>query len=207
MSHFSKYIAKGKLSRSEVRKLLKDANIYKEDRFDAAVTGNSGSAGGVNLSVRNSKIFFPKADRYPNTFSILQSAIISEYSLICSYIDLTNIAEIQYARYETGNFFKKHRDTIYDNRETKRILTCSINLSEETDYEGGELVVYDNSDNEIAKLSKEIGSFIIFPATFYHEAKMVESGTRDAIVTWIHENVDNSNRFTNDINLGKNNEL
>jgi Rps23 Pro-64 3,4-dihydroxylase Tpa1-like proline 4-hydroxylase len=205
MSHFSKYIAKGKLSRSEVRKLLKDANIYKEERFDAEVTGVGN--GSVNLNVRNSKIFFPKADRYPNTFSILQSAIISEYSSICSYIDLTNIAEIQYARYETGNFFKKHKDTIYDRREKKRILTCSINLSEETDYEGGELVVYDNNDNEIDKLSKEIGSFIIFPATFYHEAKMVESGTREAIVTWIHERDDTLNRFKNEINLGENDGL
>jgi predicted 2-oxoglutarate/Fe(II)-dependent dioxygenase YbiX len=201
MSHFSKYIAKGKLSRSEVRKLLKDANIYKEERFDAAVSGIG--SGRVNLNVRNSKIFFPKADRYPNTFSILQSAIISEYSSICSYIDLTNIAEIQYARYETGNFFRKHNDTIYTDGVTKRALTCSINLSDEYEYSGGELVIFDNEGNEIDQLSKEIGSFIIFPATFYHEARVVESGTREAIVTWIHTNDELFNRIQKEIKSGE----
>lgn len=198
MDNFSKYIASGKLTRNEVRKLSRDANIYKEDRFDAPLGGSGKSK--LDASIRNSTIFFPKADKYPNTFSILQSSIISEYSSICSYIDLTNIAEIQYARYEKGNFFKKHRDTLY-NTNIKRILTCSINLSEETDYGGGELVVYDNDNNEVAKLSKEIGSFIIFPAVFYHEARIVESGTREAIVTWIHESDAVLNKFKKEMNL------
>ncbi len=202
MSHFSKYIAKGKLSRSEVRKLLKDANIYKEDRVEAGIS-NKGK-GVVNQQVRNSTIFFPKADRYPNTFNILQSAIISEYSSVCSYIDLTNIAEIQYARYETGNFFRKHNDTIYADGHTKRVLTCSINLSEESEYYGGDLVVFDNKGNEISKLGKEIGSFIIFPATFFHEACVVESGTREAIVTWIHTDDNTFKRFQKEIKIGEN---
>jgi Rps23 Pro-64 3,4-dihydroxylase Tpa1-like proline 4-hydroxylase len=201
MSHFSKYIAKGKLTQSEVKKLLKDANIYKHDRIEASVTDAKG--GGIDHKIRNSTVFFPKADKFPNTFSILQSAIISEYSSICSYIDLTNIAEIQYARYETGNFFKKHKDTIYSPGSSKRILTCSINLSEESQYEGGELIVYDNSGEQINMLSREIGSFIIFPATFYHEAKIVKSGTREAIVTWIHTTETLLKRFQNDIQIGE----
>ena len=162
------------------------------------------SGGKIDSRVRNSTIFFPKADRYPNTFSILQSAIISEYSSVCPYIDLTNIAEIQYARYETGNFFRKHNDTIYTDGVTKRVLTCSINLSDECEYSGGELVIFDNEGNEIDHLSKEIGSFIIFPATFYHEARVVESGTREAIVTWIHTNDELFNRFQKEIKSGEN---
>ena len=184
-----------------MKKLIKDANIYKEDRVSAGISGKNG--GGVDIRVRNSTIFFPKADRFPNTFSILQSSIISEYSSICSYIDLTNIAEIQYARYETGNFFKKHNDTIYTGGSTKRVLTCSINLSEENEYSGGELIIFDDKGNEIDMLSKEIGSFIIFPATFFHEARVVESGIREAIVTWIHCNDDIFNRFQKDIRPGE----
>lgn len=200
MKHFSSYIATGKLTRNEVRKLIKDATIYKENRIEAQVGGKSG--GGIDKKVRNSTVFFPKADKFPNTFSILQSAIISEYSPICSYVDLTNIAEIQYARYETGNFFKKHNDTIYSDHHSKRVLTCSINLADESEYEGGELVVFDNSGNEIAVLSKEIGSFIIFPATFFHEARVVKSGTREAIVTWIHTNDEVFDRFQKEIKSG-----
>jgi hypothetical protein len=36
---------------------------------------------------------------------------------------------------------------------------------------------------------------------------MVESGTREAIVTWIHERDDTLNRFKNEINLGENDGL
>lgn len=184
MKKFEDYIVNGKITKNEVNKLKRDLNIYKERRFDALV-GN-GNSGKKNIDIRNSTVFFPKPHDYPNTFSILQSLIISEYSSVCGYVDFSNIAEIQYARYEKGEFFKKHRDTIYKDGLDKRILTCSINLSEETDYENGELVVYDESNNIARVLSKEIGSFIIFPAIFQHEAKEVTRGVREAIVTWIH---------------------
>jgi len=62
MDNFSKYIASGKLTRNEVRKLSKDANIYKEDRFNAQLS--SSGKGRLDTSIRNSTIFFPKADKY-----------------------------------------------------------------------------------------------------------------------------------------------
>lgn len=196
MKNFSKYIVPGKLTQKEVNILLKDANIYKNDRTDAKVTSKGGS---INLSIRNSTVFFPKADKYPRTFRILRSMIISEYSSLCNYLDLTQLAEIQYARYETGNFFSKHRDTIYRGDAFKRAITCSINLTNNDDYVGGELTVYDDNDNEIASIGKEIGSFIIFPAFFLHEAKIVTSGIREAIVTWIHANESQFDRFKTNV--------
>lgn len=196
MKNFSKYIISGKLTQKEVNLLLKDANIYKNDRYAAQVVKNGGT---INKELRNSTVSWPKVGTYPKTFKVLQSMIISEYYSLCSYIDLTHLAEIQYARYETGNFFTKHRDTIYKGDEFKRAITCSINLSNSEDYTGGELCVYDEEDNEISVLGKDAGSFIIFPAFLQHEAKTVNSGIREAIVTWIRANESRFDKFKTEV--------
>jgi len=192
----SKYIATGKLTDREIKKLKDDMNIYKEDRTDALIGNNNGDK---NISIRNSTVFFPKAIKFPKTFNILQSTIIEKYYGKCTYIDLTDFAEIQYARYDKGCFFKKHRDTIYKDKAKQRVLTFSINMSNENDYTGGELIVFDDNSNEIAKLSKEIGSYIIFPSILLHEATEVTSGLREAIVTWIHTDHEKHTKFKHSI--------
>lgn len=198
MTELSKYIVEGRLTEREIKTLRKDLSIYNQKRFESAI-GN-GRSGGINHSIRNSQVFFPKPQDFPKTFNILQSTIIGAYQTIAPYIDFTNFAEIQYARYDKGCFFKKHRDTIYKDGHDKRILTFSINVSEEDSYENGELVVFDDQGKEvITQLSKKIGSFIIFPAVFFHEAKEVTSGTRKAIVTWIHADDKVFDRFKSKI--------
>lgn len=198
MKNFLNYITEGKLTNREIRTLHKDLNIYNEKRSDALI-GNA-SEGVKDLSIRNSTIFFPNANDFPKTFNILQSAIIHSYHNICPYIDISKISEIQYARYDEGCFFKKHRDTIYtDKTNDRRTLSFSINVSDTSEYEGGELAVFDENGNEIATLSKEVGSYIIFPSIFLHEAKEVTQGTRKAIVSWIHAPENVHNKFNREI--------
>lgn len=198
MIELSNYIVEGRLTEREIKTLRKDLSIYNQKRFESAI-GN-GRSGGIDRKVRNSQVFFPKPQDFPKTFNILQSTIISSYQTVAPYIDFTNFAEIQYARYDKGCFFKKHKDTIYKEVSDKRILTFSINVSEEDSYENGELVVFDDRGKTvIAQLSKKIGSFIIFPSIFFHEAREVVSGTREAIVTWIHADDKIFENFKNEI--------
>lgn len=185
MKNHLNYIVTGKLTERELNRLSKDLSVYDKDRVEALVAKDY--KGGKDLSVRNSTLFFPSVSDFPKTFNILQSAIIYAYHNTCSYIDLSNISEIQYARYDEGCFFKRHTDSIYiPGTNSERTLTFSINMSDPSEYDGGELVVFDKEENEIAALSKEIGSYIIFPSVFLHEAKEVTRGIRRAIVCWIH---------------------
>lgn len=166
-------------------------SIYANKAQTASIVGKgngSSKKGSIDETIRKGDVYFPSCDQYPKTFNIIQSVIIESYlGVTRTDIDLTNIAEIQYARYDEGCFFKRHRDVV--KQEIPRLLTLSVNISNETDYTGGELVVFDDEENQIAQLSKEPGSFIIFPAMLLHEAKIVTSGTREAIVTWIHSDV------------------
>jgi predicted 2-oxoglutarate/Fe(II)-dependent dioxygenase YbiX len=181
----SDYIVKGRLTEREVRALRKDIDIYSKRSIEAGVTSKS-DLGKVDKSVRNSKVLFPRITEFPRTFNTLQSAAIEYYSKVYGNIDFSNMAEIQYAKYEEGCFFKKHKDTFYnDNKDNVRLITFSINMSEEDNYAGGTLSVDDREGNT-HYLDKSVGSFIMFPSMYLHEAHIVESGLREAIVTWIH---------------------
>jgi len=171
-------------------------SVYSNKRFDAKITNREMSEG-VDKKFRNSTLFFPRGDQFPKTFNILQSTIIGEYGNRVPFVNLNNIAEIQYARYDVGNFFKRHRDVIFDHTELRRAFTFSVNLSEKDDYGDGELLVYDDDNEEVDRLDKEIGSFIVFPSFFQHEALEVTSGVREAIVTWIHTQDESYHRMYN----------
>ena len=88
-----------------------------------------------------------------------------------------NIKEGRVLRYEKGCFFDIHTDT-YD-EQPHRYKTVVIQLSEETEYEGGKMIF----GNDI--LSREIGSTAFFDSTTLHGMEIVKSGTRYSFVLWL----------------------
>lgn len=178
----SDFIVTGTLSSRELRALVKDSAKYSKKSFEAGIQSSSDIR--LDNSKRKTQVFFPSIYQFPNTFNLIQSTILEHYSF--SGLILSSIAEIQYARYEEGDFFKPHRDVINSTRESLRTLTFSLNISSPQDYSGGELLIYDERKNVIANLEKSEGSFIIFPSILIHEATEVTQGTREAIVAWIH---------------------
>ena len=66
---------------------------------------------------------------------------------------------------------------------TNRKLSVSVQLSDEKDYEGGELLI---NDGNIRAASFEQGSINIFPSYLLHTVTEVTKGDRWAIVIWVH---------------------
>lgn len=96
---------------------------------------------------------------------------------------INNMEEVsRVVRYEKGQYFKKHRDS--EDGYNHRYKTLVIQLSDEVDYEGGDLVVYDKEGNEITA-NKNIGNVILFNSDLLHEAKPIISGTRYIWITWL----------------------
>jgi len=180
------FIIKGKLTEKEINLLTKDSSKFAHLCVPARVTGPKS----YNPEARKSKIFFAKAKDYPTTFNILQSCIIQEYPHIYRYIDYSKITDIQYVKYNNGDFFKLHHDVINVPKNCDvRILSMSVNLTDQQKYEGGDLVVYNNKHKHkiLTTLERERGSFVIFPSFFYHEVTKVTKGQREAIVTWLND--------------------
>jgi len=76
--------------------------------------------------------------------------------------------------YETGGFFKAHRDTLHGDNHFATLL---VGLSSGSDYEGGNLILTDtNGDEKSVKLSN--GEGLVFLTDLLHEVTPVTKGER-----------------------------
>jgi predicted 2-oxoglutarate/Fe(II)-dependent dioxygenase YbiX len=84
-------------------------------------------------------------------------------------------------KYDVNQEFKKHTDSGVE--YPNRYKTLIIQLSNETDYDGGELCIFQNGETLIS--SKEIGNTIMFDSSLEHCANKIKEGTRYSIVCWL----------------------
>ena len=94
----------------------------------------------------------------------------------------------QFVKYEVGDFFGNHRDSYptingMNDELGVRKLSLTVQLSEESEYEGGELRL-ENDTSGAYHLNKEIGQGVVFPSWIRHEIKPITKGTRYALVAW-----------------------
>ena len=73
----------------------------------------------------------------------------------------------QFRKYTEGDFSDWHYDS-------SRKLSVMINLSDDTEYEGGDLEI----ESKICKEIKPKGSIVVFPSFVKHRIKPVTFGTR-----------------------------
>ena len=99
----------------------------------------------------------------------------------------------QFTKYNKGQDYTWHRDGfIKPNKHDKiRKLSVTLSLSDEKDYEGGELE-FDFGDTDPSKERnpnkcteiRSKGSLIVFPSSIWHRVCPVKSGTRYSLVIW-----------------------
>jgi len=94
--------------------------------------------------------------------------------------------DIQILRYKEGGQYNWHADyglSLNSNRGMTRKLSMSIQLSEESDYEGGELEWIDYSARH-AYLQKHKGAGVVFDSRLPHRANPLKSGERLVLIAW-----------------------
>ena len=191
----------GKLDRSEVDHILQELSQYDDQSFEGQVT--NGKQGQTNYDARVCKLFFPKTIDAPFTHHIIQELLL-EYIYPLDY-SFVYPPEVQYTIYTEGGFFKWHSDIITPKKNSPiRAFTFSVNLNDS--YTGGGIEMIDKETSETIKLSKEPGSWIMFPAHYRHRALPVETGVRKAMVIWPHIEVHDIKRYRDDEknNIGHN---
>ena len=81
--------------------------------------------------------------------------------------------ECHYARYQPGQFYQKHRDAFAgsDRQPKSRVLTTVCYLNDAWhENDGGALILYDEHDNEITRVTPAGGTLVVFLAErFPHE--------------------------------------
>jgi PKHD-type hydroxylase len=94
--------------------------------------------------------------------------------------DLSKALEpLHCVKYEVGGFFKWHQDS--GNQKIDRKISISVQLSDHSDYEGGDL---EFSGLREMQLIKRRGNVIAFPSYLTHRVTPVTKGTRYALIAW-----------------------
>ena len=107
--------------------------------------------------------------------------------------DINNTEHIQYSVYNENDKGKYdwHIDTnFFNNNFTQRKLSIVLQLSDPTDYEGGQLELDVHTygvklANDFKKYVNQKGTVIVFPSFIRHRVTPVTKGIRKSLITWV----------------------
>lgn len=93
-------------------------------------------------------------------------------------MDVTHVEQYEIKKYSEGDYVTEHVDQFYGTAGIERKLTMLIQLSDESEYTGGDLHVIRST------VSRGIGSLTILPSFYLHEVKPIISGERWSLNCW-----------------------
>lgn len=130
---------------------------------------------------RSCEIYYPPID---SLMSGIAYNLFLEVNQEFYKYDLSNDYEFQLIKYHPGGHYQWHCDYgVSPGPNIVRKLSMSIQLTDPSEYEGGELEIVDYS-NRTHTLPKEKGIFIVFDSKVPHRVTPVTKGQRIALVGW-----------------------
>ena len=164
--------------------IIKKSINLEEDKWVRGIAGNDNKDDKENR--KNDVQFWGKASasgRWSN--GIFLSYILNANHCNFGYdLSLNDHEQMQVCRYVEGQFYNKHTDWSYKKMATRK-LSASIQLSDEKDYEGGELVLDLGLDGEY-RCPKSQGTVLVFDSRIIHWVEPVTSGVRYSVQKWVH---------------------
>lgn len=92
------------------------------------------------------------------------------------------IEGLQFTNYQApGGKYGRHVDRGFSSLIRK--LSVSIQLDDPSNYEGGDLFLYESETG--VPMKKEQGTLVIFPSYTMHEVTPVTKGERNSLVAWV----------------------
>lgn len=126
--------------------------------------------------------FLESTDQYNWIYDRLTQAVIGANDGRYNF-DLQGFYEnLQLARYSAGHFFDWHYDFGAGNASVRK-LSISVQLSDDDEYEGGDLQFRINTKTYDAPRKK--GTVVVFPAFVTHRVTPITKGHRFSIVGWV----------------------
>ena len=141
-------------------------------------------SGEINQNIRDSLISWIVPDGWlSDRLEYIASQLNGKYF----GLDLWGFGEsFQYTTYKYNKKTKQHYDWHMDqgpNDNAPRKLSLVLQLSDPTEYEGGDLQLMTGTTPEICK--KQKGLIYAFPSYVMHRVSPITHGTRRTLVVWI----------------------
>ena len=166
--------------------------VFTEVELDRIVTtfldkkslpATVGPNGKNDRQVRDSSTLF--IYEYPeNHFIYNKLGDATEYLNTYFKYDLTHFEPPQFTTYKTGQYYAEHWDMGYEVHHDRK-LSLVLQLTNETEYDGGELILYNGSHANPVEMSKKRGRIMAFPSWMLHEVKPITKGKRHSLVAWV----------------------
>lgn len=175
----------GAFTPEECAKILEDG--LKLEAKDAAL-GVAGMSENVSTDYRRSKTRFIQSND-PNFEWLFDRIWKMGLRVNREWFNfhITNLSFIQLAEYDESyqGEYKKHQDVFWiNNDQYHRKLTCVIQLTDPSEYEGGDFEVYDVTEYPDASSIKQQGTAIFIPSFITHAALPVTKGRRYSLAVW-----------------------
>ena len=182
-------------------------DILEKDikQFDPTVKQSGLLGEKIDLQIRNSQNSWISTSHWIGGWLWYYVSKSNRENFLYDIVDIDG-GSLQYTHYNEGQFYNWHQDSDLDthykpqmnfssvnNRAQEEIfqageyirkLSFTLQLSEPTDYRGGEVEFLDNSSRRFLA-PKQRGTMIVFDSRVRHRVRKVKSGTRKSIVGWV----------------------
>ena len=174
------YLTCSLINHEEIKTIKKDLKILNKNWEDGKKTaGNHAAAVKDNLQLNRKSDISEKYSAFIIK-KMLSNPLIKSFSLI------KKVHGIMFTRSSKGMRYGRHIDNAFMS-SGRADLSFTLFINKKSDYEGGELIVEDLNNENKFKLNE--GEIIIYPSTYLHSVKEVESGERIVCVGWIESYV------------------
>ena len=159
----------------------------------------------VDLQIRNSGNTWIETSHWIGGWLWYYVSKMNRENFLYDIVDIDG-GTLQYTHYNEGQFYKWHQDadldsyhkpqinhSSFDNRAQEEViqageyirkLSFTLQLSDPTDYRGGEVEFLDNASKRFLA-PKQRGTMIVFDSRVRHRVRKIKSGTRKSIVGWV----------------------
>jgi len=163
--------------------LLEELSLYGEDESFYQKAGISSKNDlHIDSNKRSDKTRWLEEDGSSMSEYLLFADSLKNYLNQALYLGLCYY-EAHFALYERGDFYEKHKDAFKGSKN--RVVTTVLYLNKEWNTsDGGELLIYDNQDSLIEKVTPKMGTLVIFLSeNFPHEVVRTKR-KRHSIAGW-----------------------
>jgi PKHD-type hydroxylase len=176
------YYFENGLSQEEIQKVF--TSVEKLPYNEALVAGD----GKINKEIRSSNVkWIPKNDGYGWLYFKLMELVDEANKNLWNFNLYSVIENIQYTEYHATQqgHYGWHQD-VGGGSMSKRKVSMVVQLSDPSEYEGGELQFFKGGNPENAEsIMKKKGFTVIFPSYIMHRVTPITQGVRKSLVLWL----------------------
>jgi SM-20-related protein len=170
----------GFLSQENLLKLIEYANTLKPTMHQASIGREQQNQ--INTEIRKDKIVWLEEDI--EWFAGLFTPFLEVFTLALNrrcFLGI-NTREFMLARYDKGDYYKKHRDAFQQNDSRKITIILYLNLNWQKTH-GGELMLYTELGEAIL-VEPVAGRLVVFESVLEHEV-LPSNAERVSITGWL----------------------